>query len=368
MSVDQSIGLPVLHQAVAKRTPKIDAALIDERSAIHSGKLGDIIYALPTCRALGINHLVLNIYHEPNDPLRRFPLPSAREIVALLLQQPYLDKVSIVSVPGKLEDQWSPPGKIDFNLDLFRNVARHRAGKVIFSLPKFARFRASDPPAHLAEMFAAGLGIRVPLHEPWLTVPKQGSSPKVVVSVTRNWRSYPDRYWKIILDGLSEIAFVGHQKEWETSGITEGDYFPTRDHFELASLIGGASLFLGTVSFPYALAEGLKVKRAVEICHRNLNAFPIGSSGYVLPTDVSQARTLIAGLLPRHQQEAYRKRSRQLSKSPSHFIFSRYNSIRTYSAESNHTFTQTLRFMLARWKRAIDELLETRLTARKSQP
>lgn len=271
----------------------------EERSAIHSGKLGDIIYALPACRALGIRHLILNVFVSPNEPLRSFPFRAARELVSLLLAQNYMERVTITECTHPLEEAGPSFPGVDYNFDVFRQVARHRVGRVAHQLsPRFAKFTHDDAPAHLGETFAAALGIRAELAEPWLKVPASSITKNaVVVSITQNWRSYPDWYWHALLKGLPDIIFVGHESEWKRAGIANSRFISADDHLQLASLIEGAALFLGTVSFPYAIAEGLKVPRAVEICHRNLNAFPLGNSGHVLPPDIYKARRLIAELL-----------------------------------------------------------------------
>lgn len=65
-------------------------------SGIHSGNAGDVIYSLPTVQKLGIRHLILNVYRDPN-PLRSLTEQNARALVPLLLAQEYLDRVTLVS-------------------------------------------------------------------------------------------------------------------------------------------------------------------------------------------------------------------------------------------------------------------------------
>lgn len=307
------IPIPILYEE--KSTLPKDLIFDDERLAIHSGKLGDILYALPTIRALGINHLVLNVYSQGGDPLRPFFYKAARSLVSLLLQQPYLRKVSVSHCPTPLEYAWNNLRGIHYNLDAFRNVARHRVDSYGWDLdPRISQFSIEGHPVHLGQMVAASQGVQVDLSEPWLiSEPSPKSSNQVVVSITRRWRSYPDGYWKMLLRGLPHFLFVGSQVEWDHCRFENGRYFPTATHLELASMIAGSRIFLGTISFPYAIAEGLKVKRMVELCHHNLNAFPVGCAAWVLPPDVLTAREMLADQLGEQAQE-YRELTARLRK------------------------------------------------------
>jgi hypothetical protein len=311
-----------------------------ERTATHSGKLGDIIYALPAVRALGIRHLILNVIEASEDPLRVFPFAAAQQLVPLLLAQNYLERVSIVKYDAPLDDFGPKFPGVDYNFDFFRRVARHRVGKSILNLtPRFAAFAPEDPPAHLCEIFSAALGIRADFEAPWLHAPASPlTKNRIVISITKNWRSYPNWYWKELLRGLPQLSFVGHAAEWKAAGIPGAEFIPAADHFELASLIQGARLFLGTVSFPYAIAEGLKVTRAVEICHRNLNAFPVGPRGNVLPPNIRAARALVARLLADDCPATY-----QTSISPRRWLDAQRLRLRFVFTRANESYTTYLK-------------------------
>lgn len=318
LETSTKLSIPLRILAEHSQNRSFDRICRQELSAIHSGKLGDITYALPTCKALGIRHLILNTFSNAEDPLRNFPWSAAREITPLLLAQDYVEKVTITECDLPLENAGHHLIGIDYNLDSFRQVPRHRAARAIRQIrPRFARFSDEDAPAHLAELFGSALGIQVDLSTPWLSAyPSPDTAGRVVVSITQNWRSYPDHYWRQLLQGL-EVCFVGHPAEWQhCSEFLKGRFVPSTDHLELASLIQGASLFLGTVSFPYSIAEGLKVPRAVEICHRNLNTFPVGVGGFVLPPDVVRGRELVGALLGDRISRDYLRQTAKLKRNP----------------------------------------------------
>lgn len=311
------ISIPVLETHASRGAE--DLIFPHDRTAIHSGKLGDIVYALPTVRALGINHLILNVSLPPDEPLRWMDAGAARQLVPLLLNQTYIKRVSLSECHLPLEHAWGGISGVEFNFDLFRNVARHLIGPPPQGLaPTIARFSPDRHPVHLVQIFGASQGARVEGTDPWLTVPKSAEAEgTVVVSVTRNWRTYPDHYWRDLLDGLPRARFVGGPGERERAGLSHLPELAAKDHLQLASHIAGADLFLGTVSFPYSLAEGLKTPRAVEICHGTLNAFPLGKNGSVLPPSVLMARELVARLLGLERHSDYRARTRDLMTRPS---------------------------------------------------
>lgn len=286
-----------------------------EISAIHSGKLGDIIYALPTCRALQINHLILNAYTPQDDPLRSFPLEHAKQLIPLLLEQPYIKRVSIVQIDQRLEEIQTLPG-ITHNLDHFRNIARHRiCRKQEFAADRLVGLYSKDNyPVHLAENFAASLGISVDLESPWLSVSPSATQENILVSITHNWRTYPDSYWNALLAGLEGVQFVGTPREYEKFASNNLHYLKCSNHLELAAAIAGCRLFLGTVSFPYAIAEGLKVPRAVEVCQWNLNAFPIGKRGSVLAHNLFSARETLSSFLTAEERLIYQEATRRLKR------------------------------------------------------
>jgi hypothetical protein len=49
---------------------------------------------------------------------------------------------------------------------------------------------------------------------------------------------------------------------------------------ELARVIAGCKFFIGNQSFPFAVAEGLKVPRALELCFECPNVIPEGPQAY----------------------------------------------------------------------------------------
>ncbi len=301
-----------LHREVSESHKHV--VLSEERTAIHSGKLGDVIYALPTCRALGVNHLVLNIEVAAKSAFS-LELSRAKELIPLLLEQRYLNKVSLCESAFNLSELAENPEGIHYNLDMFQRVDALQVPSEKEKAPGSGRTAL----AHLAQICAHAQGTHVDLSEPWLTAPAApASAPYVVVSVAPRWRSFSPWYWQTLVQGLPKVYLVGLPHELKPYRLEQDniEWVQAKNHLDLATLISGAQLFLGNISFPYALAEGLKVKRAVELCYRRMDAYPVGPNGHCLPTNVMKARRLVADLLGYDKESSYSRLTRQMDWKP----------------------------------------------------
>jgi len=57
-------------------------------------------------------------------------------------------------------------------------------------------------------------------------------------------------------------------------------YLEINDFHQLAALISGSRLFIGNQSFPFAIAEALKVNRLLEVYYNAPNVIVAGRNGY----------------------------------------------------------------------------------------
>ena len=57
-------------------------------------------------------------------------------------------------------------------------------------------------------------------------------------------------------------------------------YKNVSNFLEFAGIIAGCKFFIGNQSFPFAVAEGLKVKRVLEVCFECPNVIPEGKDAY----------------------------------------------------------------------------------------
>ncbi|HWB82805.1 MAG TPA: hypothetical protein VG675_01610 [Bryobacteraceae bacterium] len=244
-------------------------------SGIHSGNAGDLIYSLPAVRALGVRHLLLNVYTGFQDPLRKLSEQTAHALVPLLLAQEYLDRVSIVSCGLALEQVDPECIDVDHVFDRFR--LRNMTG------------------IHLIHAHANAMNVQVDPNEPFLKTPasEPADAPYVVAALTPRYRSLSAEWFREAMTNFRDVRFLGVPDEWQAVAGMEGRLHTCRDFLEMACLIQRAALFVGTPSLASAIAEGLKVWRAVETGAEPMNAFPLGPRGHVLPQSQAEFRHLL---------------------------------------------------------------------------
>lgn len=95
------------------------------------------------------------------------------------------------------------------------------------------------------------------------------------------------RYNNVYLDygflqEYSNLVFVGVEQEYQRLkvSIPKLEYQPVKDFLEMAQVIAGAKFFIGNQSFPYAIAEAMKVRRVLEVCFYAPNVVIHGANGY----------------------------------------------------------------------------------------
>ena len=228
----------------------------------HSGNAGDIIYALPTIRALSKNsqaiiHLKLDVY-APNGghphPLGNVMLN--RKMFSML--RPLLEAQS-----GILNCEIDTDQQIDYDLDIVRK----------YPFPTYA--------GHIARWYFLTFATNADLGKPWLSViPNTTYSDHLVIARSQRYRAPTIDY--SFLQEYPKIIFVGVESEYKEMRqiIPNIGYRPVNDFLELAQIIAGSKLFIGNQSFPFSLAEALKVRRLLEVSHLCPNVIVEGANGY----------------------------------------------------------------------------------------
>jgi len=218
----------------------------------HSGSGGDIIYALPTIKALSNGRpakLFLNpLKRKPDDP-HPFDIKMCNLMIPLLEHQPWLSSVRIFN--GET---------IDYDLDLFRRIPDIQTGRNSIVHWYFWLFAVSAD-----------------LSQPWLEV-RPPPAPRGKIVLARSARCHNLNINYAFLREFGEIDFVGTPDEFQEMQQTlpELRHVPCKDLLELARVIKSARFFIGNQSFPYAVAEALKVPRILEIFPRMPDVIPTG--------------------------------------------------------------------------------------------
>lgn len=215
----------------------------------HSGDFGDIIYALPTIRAMGGGELVIGpeIKVGFECGTRQTFTENVFNIIAPLLQlQPYITKLSYAPAMPK----------VDYDLNLFRQHLIKEADLI----------RKGDRRLNLAEAHLKTFRQRLEeCNRAWLIVDHEEAIPDKPVLIHRSprWRNHDFPWDKVLEVHGHQAVFVGLESEYEDFTKAWGHvcalpYYPTSNFLELARVIAGSELYIGNQSAPYAIAEGLK--------------------------------------------------------------------------------------------------------------
>lgn len=229
----------------------------------HFGLIGDIIYSIPAMKALAKGkeihlHLQINQPSLYKRGMRHYnegkilTEKSVEMIAPLLLSQPEIKCCDIYT---------NQP--IDYDLDDFR------------------KYPFDYNMGHICRWYFLAYGISSDLSKGWLSAePYERFKNEILIARSFRYRAPGIRY--DFLNEYSNIGFVGLKEEYEDmrKSIPNIKYHPVKDFLELAQLIAGCRFFIGNQSFPYSLAEALKVKRALEVCFENPNVIPEGDHAF----------------------------------------------------------------------------------------
>jgi hypothetical protein len=227
----------------------------------HSGHCGDILYSLPTVRALGGG-----MYYINPGKITNMTNILAESLAPLIQCQKYITGVQI----------WHGQ-PIDYDLDKFREI-RNLSHKNLAD-------------AHLVK-FGHAVSER---DKPWLYV---NDPIECDILINRTKRYHGKIFdWRALIDTHKDrdIRFVGLKDEY-TAFCKDFDviipFHPTKNFLELARLIAGSNIFCGNQSSPLATAIGLGVTAEVEVdpttpncrfCRPNIKyhySYPPCPSGY----------------------------------------------------------------------------------------
>ncbi|HEX4797308.1 MAG TPA: hypothetical protein VH370_26170 [Humisphaera sp.] len=224
----------------------------------HSGKLGDVIFSLPTMRALGGGILYLDPEGGAKEPIiaageklrhrLTFDAAAIESLRPLLSMQEYVTEVR----------HWNGEA-VDYNLDRFRLHLADGRNVADFHLDAFGL------PSHHRD-------------KAWLRVDSPQPIPDFPVVISRTARYHGNDGWwdEFLYARHPQCAFVGLPKEHEIFEYTFGfpvRYYPTPTILDLARVIAGCQLFVSNTSLANAIAEGLKQKKILEVYRVWKNVF-----------------------------------------------------------------------------------------------
>ena len=237
----------------------------DKLNFSHSGNAGDIIYALPVIKAIQILvNKPVNLLLELNVKME-VHFKNQHPLVNVMLNQkmadmliPLFDAQNYIESCDVLTDQ-----EVHINLSDFRESG------ILTDRGNIARWNFYTT------------GVIANLNEAWLNVEADTQYADTIV-VARSSRYNNPLIDYSFLSKYKRIAFVGVDSEYQEmkKAIPHIKYIPVTDFLHLARIIKGSKLFIGNQSFPYSIAEGLKVKRLLEVYFTAPNVIPEGVDGY----------------------------------------------------------------------------------------
>lgn len=119
------------------------------------------------------------------------------------------------------------------------------------------------------------------LNKTWIEAPKENNLSESIV-IARSARYNAPCVSYAFLSRYPNVYFVGVEEEYKVmqKQISHLRYLPVKNFLELAGYIAGAKLFIGNQSFPFSLAEAMKVNRLLEMFYEVPNVNVYGTNGF----------------------------------------------------------------------------------------
>ena len=239
----------------------------------HSGRLGDILYSMPLVKQMAELQDASVDYYVSNDIPARLGKdvyhPSLEVMVnsnlfdyiePLLSRQSYINR--ILHIPTLA----IPRDAID--LDQFKTSGLNLKAGLIYG------------------WYRKAFGVPFPLEVPWISVDCSvedagiAKDSEVSVLVGRTTRFCNTRINYRILDQIKGVGFVGLEYEYEDFiaryDLKNVRYIKVKNALQLADLMCRVKVYIGNQSSNFAIAEGLKIPRALEAFEPVPVASPVG--------------------------------------------------------------------------------------------
>ena len=248
------VGLDASDLQVVKEGVRETFETLSMPTFFHSGDAGDVIYAIPTMRALGGGAL----YFDSRPWTRsRFGSALLRALRPLLEEQDCIEGVFLHEGEA-----------IDYDFSTFRNGG-YKLGNTI------------------VERERRWMGVPIDLSKPWLSVGKETKETKdrIVVNRAERWHGFHFPWCRIVEVFRRDMLFIGLRGEHQAfcKAFGEIEYLETVDLIEAGKAIAGAAFFIGSQSACNAIANGLHKASLLEACPYAPDCFlPRGNAAYCI--------------------------------------------------------------------------------------
>lgn len=250
---------------ILKKISEYHKKILDHKSVsfLHFGHLGDIINSLACLKEISktkkcnlyiqLNKRIPSDVSDDNHPFGNVYLSekSINKLMPLLKKQVYIENVEIYNNQA-----------VDIDLNYFRELP------INFNMDSVRWY------SHL-------MGIYPDLSKSWIDVDDNQEFKDYIV-VMRSLRRQNKSIDYSFLNKYKNVVFLGLHDEYIDikKMINNIKHYDSKDFLELASIIKNSKLFIGNLSFGYALAEAIKVPRILESFPNFPMVYPNGSNGY----------------------------------------------------------------------------------------
>jgi len=249
---------------IKKSLDEISIALKKEEiNFLHSGHLGDAINALPLIKEISKTKKC-NYYIEANKTLPNHILDSHHPFGNVYLNNKSVDMLLPLIKSQKFiknsEKYSNQP--IDINLNVFREFPLN------FNIDSVRWY------FHLT-------GIHANLNETYIEVNHHNDfSNKIIIARSLRRKNYLINYK--FLNKYKNTLFLGMENEYLDlkNEITNLEFYDCKDFLEMAMIMKNCKIFIGNLSFGFALAEAMKIPRLLESGPDFPLVYPNGKNGY----------------------------------------------------------------------------------------
>ena len=228
---------------------------------LHSGHLGDLIYALAVIKELSKDH-ECHFYIQANKKINvdYFKHPAKGVFIDDRMLKLFLPLMKVQNFIHKCEKYNGE--EIDIDFDIFRE------------LPVNIHFNSPRWYFHIS-------GIQVDLKDPYMDVePHNEIKNKIVIHRTFRHRNQFIDY-KFLRD-QKNLVFVGTNDEYLDlkKDVKNLEIYNCKDYLDMARVIKSSKFFIGNQSVAYPMAEAMKVPRILEAEPNFPVVQPIGKDAY----------------------------------------------------------------------------------------
>lgn len=212
-----------------------------------SGDLGDCVYKLGVIRRFAGGSHRLCLVDRNLVPPRTNLLTFRAEVIAPLIRaQPYIESCECSEEA------------VDLDLSHFR-PHYSRSHSLMWSQFEYAKVRFPELQMDRGR-------------EAWLSAtPDLDYMGRVIIARSPRYNNAAMPWAEIVKKYGERILFVGIDAEYHNfcSAYGNVERLVLENYLKLAQVLMGAELFIGNQSSPFAVAEGLKVRRILEVCLSN---------------------------------------------------------------------------------------------------